>query len=76
VKDTGTGIPEQMYDVIFERFRQLNDNSTRNVGGNGLGLSIVKNLVNIMGGEIRVESEQGKGSSFYFYLSQTLESKK
>ncbi len=76
VKDTGTGIPEQMYDVIFERFRQLNDNSTRNVGGNGLGLSIVKNLVNIMGGEIRVESEQVKGSSFYFYLSQTLESKK
>ncbi len=72
VEDTGIGIPDEKQDFIFERFRQVSDNLTQQKGGNGLGLSIVKNLVELMGGEIEVESEVGKGSCFRFYLSRKL----
>ncbi|MDA3881258.1 MAG: PAS domain-containing sensor histidine kinase [Prolixibacteraceae bacterium] len=68
IKDTGIGIPEEFQKIIFERFRQVNDQANRKYGGNGLGLSISKNLVELMGGEIRLESEPGKGSVFYFTL--------
>ena len=68
VKDTGIGIPAQYHEKIFERFRQVEETSTRKYGGNGLGLAITKNLVDLMGGNIWLESEPGKGSTFYFTL--------
>lgn len=68
VNDTGIGIPVEQYDKIFERFRQVETSITRNFGGNGLGLAISKNLVELMGGEIWLESELGKGSAFYFTI--------
>ncbi len=64
VKDTGTGIPDDMHELIFERFRQT-EHTIKNVyGGTGLGLSIVKGLVELMNGEIRLESKHGVGSTF------------
>jgi PAS domain S-box-containing protein len=68
VKDSGIGIPNEHHDKIFERFRQLEPSNSRKYGGNGLGLAISKSLVELLGGEIRVESEQGKGSTFYFTI--------
>lgn len=68
VKDTGIGIASDNFLAIFDRFRQVEINQTRNYGGNGLGLAISKNLVEIMGGRIWVESELGKGSIFNFTL--------
>jgi PAS domain S-box-containing protein len=68
VKDTGIGILSKHYDIIFDRFRQIEDAKTRTYGGNGLGLAIAKNLVELMGGEIWVSSEIGIGSVFYFTL--------
>lgn len=64
VADEGYGISEEALPSIFERFRQLDQSATRTVGGVGLGLYIVKNLVEGCGGRITVESEQGKGSVF------------
>lgn len=66
VKDSGRGIPEDKLDIIFERFRQVDDTTTRQYGGTGLGLAISKSLVELMGGEIWVESEFEKGSIFHF----------
>ncbi|MCD4694837.1 MAG: tetratricopeptide repeat protein [Bacteroidales bacterium] len=68
VKDTGIGISSDKLDIIFERFRQLDDSQTRSFGGTGLGLAISQKLVRIMGGAIWVESEPGKGSQFYFTI--------
>ncbi|MEI6174822.1 MAG: PAS domain S-box protein [Bacteroidota bacterium] len=65
VRDTGIGIPEEMHDVIFERFRQVDDTNTRKYGGTGLGLTISKNLIRLMGGEIRLSSESHQGTTFY-----------
>jgi len=62
--DTGDGIPKEAQEYIFESFRQVEAASTRQHGGVGLGLSIVKQLVGLMKGEITVESEIGKGSIF------------
>jgi PAS domain S-box-containing protein len=68
VKDTGIGIPEDIHGYIFERFRQGENAHTRKYGGNGLGLAISKNLVNMLGGTIGLKSELGKGSTFWFTL--------
>jgi len=68
VKDTGIGIPASYHDKIFDRFRQVEDEKNRKYGGNGLGLAITKNLVELMGGKIWLESEEGKGSAFYFTM--------
>ncbi|HPR33966.1 MAG TPA: PAS domain S-box protein, partial [Prolixibacteraceae bacterium] len=64
VSDTGIGIPKEMHQSVFERFRQGERSKTRAYGGNGLGLSIVKNLVELMGGAIWLESEPTRGSVF------------
>ena len=66
IKDTGIGILQEYHHKIFERFRQIETSATRKFGGNGLGLAISKNLVELMGGEIWLKSELGKGSAFYF----------
>ncbi|MCK9617049.1 MAG: response regulator [Lentimicrobiaceae bacterium] len=68
VKDTGIGIAKESREVIFDRFRQADDSFTRKFGGTGLGLTISKNLLKLMGGDIWVQSEVGKGSDFYFTL--------
>ena len=68
VRDTGTGIPESQSELIFERFRQGSESLTRNYEGAGLGLSICKAYVEMLGGQIRVESKVGKGSCFYFTI--------
>ncbi|MCD4664587.1 MAG: tetratricopeptide repeat protein [Bacteroidales bacterium] len=68
VKDTGIGIPKGKQDLIFDRFRQVDDSILKIAGGTGLGLAISKRLVELLGGAIWVESEMGKGSVFYFAL--------
>jgi PAS domain S-box-containing protein len=68
VTDTGQGIPEEELPYIFESFRQVENSTTRTYGGFGLGLSIVKQLVELMQGEVVVSSELGKGSTFIIKL--------
>ncbi len=68
VKDSGIGLPPNKAEVIFERFRQAEESSTKEYGGTGLGLTISKKLVELLGGSIWVESEVNKGSVFYFTL--------
>jgi CheY-like chemotaxis protein len=66
VKDTGTGIPEEWHESIFERFRQYKNSKERTAGGNGLGLTICKGIISEMNGRIWVDSKPGRGSDFYF----------
>ena len=68
VKDTGIGIPQNQYKMIFERFRQGSESHNRVYEGSGLGLSIAKSYIEMLGGKIWVESEEGKGSKFYFTI--------
>lgn len=68
ITDTGIGIPVEQQSSIFERFIQANQGHKMNFGGTGLGLAISKNLIELLGGSIGVESEPGKGSKFYFSI--------
>lgn len=68
VKDTGLGISPEQKKIIFERFRQGNESLARNYDGSGLGLSISKAYVEMLGGKMWVDSEPGKGSTFYFTI--------
>ena len=68
VKDTGIGIPGKQKELIFERFRQGSESHNRGYEGSGLGLSIARSYIKMLGGEIWVESEEGIGSIFYFTI--------
>ncbi len=68
VSDTGIGIEKQNYNKIFETFSKINKNTSKLYCGTGLGLAISKSIINLLGGDIWVESEVGKGSIFYFWL--------
>ena len=73
VTDTGIGIRKEDKALLFGNFSQLDTRKNRSVEGTGLGLAIAKNFVELMGGEINVESEYGKGSCFSFYVQQEIE---
>ncbi len=68
ISDTGIGIDPSMHELIFERFRQADNSPTRKYGGAGIGLALSKGYVEMMGGQIKVQSEIGKGSVFTFSL--------
>ena len=68
IADTGIGIDKEKLGDVFERFNQGEDSITRNYGGTGLGLSIVKNLILLQHGDIEVQSEQGRGTTFNFFI--------
>ncbi len=69
VTDTGIGIPRDKLELVFEKFSQANSSDTRKFGGTGLGLSISQQLVELMGGHIGIESEEGSGTTFSFILN-------
>ena len=73
VSDTGIGIPADQLDAVFGEFRQVDGTTTRDFGGTGLGLSITKKFVELHGGRIWVESELGKGSTFFFTVPLRVE---
>ena len=68
VSDTGIGIAKEKHEIIFQKFQQADISTTRKYGGTGLGLSITKDLVEIMGGQIHLESKVGEGTKFYINL--------
>jgi len=68
VADTGVGIEKDNLSNVFDKFFQVNTSTDRSYGGTGLGLSVAKEIIEAHGGKIRVESEPGKGSRFYFRL--------
>jgi signal transduction histidine kinase len=68
VQDTGPGIAPEHHQVIFEKFRQIDQSATREHHGTGLGLAIAKELIYLLGGEIGLDSELGKGATFWIRL--------
>ena len=74
VRDTGIGIPTNRQDLLFQPFSQVDTSTTRRYGGTGLGLVISKRLTELMGGTMRVRSEEGKGSNLFFTIQATVDS--
>jgi signal transduction histidine kinase len=72
VEDSGIGIPDKMLEKVFEKFSQVDSSSTRRHEGTGLGLAIASRLVYLMGGEMGVQSEFGRGSTFWFTIPLTV----
>ena len=68
VSDTGTGIPDDKLEAVFKPFSQADGSITRKHGGTGLGLTIVKRLVELMGGNISIETTESEGTTVYFTL--------
>ena len=75
VKDTGIGIHKEDMDKLFQTFERLDEKRNANIQGSGLGLNITKELLLLMGSELRIDSVYGKGSKFYFTLEQGVASK-
>ncbi|MFC2107149.1 response regulator [Bacteroidota bacterium] len=73
VKDTGIGISKEKQDIIFERFGKISETEYMNSSGSGLGLAISKNLTLLLGGDMWVESEEGKGAKFVFTIPYTVD---
>ena len=73
VKDNGVGIDKEKQPNLFKKFYQVDTSFTRKHGGSGLGLAICKSLVDAMGGNIWVDSEKGKGATFYFKIPKEIE---
>ena len=76
VRDTGIGILEEHLETIFDRFRKVADNKTKLFRGTGLGLAISKKIANLLGGDLHVQSEFGKGSTFTLSLPESVLIKK
>lgn len=72
IKDTGVGIPQEKLDVIFDEFSQQDVSTGRLFGGTGLGLTVSKTLIELLGGSLYVKSAPAKGSEFYFYLNPVI----
>ncbi|MCW9047564.1 MAG: ATP-binding protein [Gammaproteobacteria bacterium] len=76
VKDSGIGLSKNQQLNLFDRFTQADSSTTRKYGGTGLGLAITKQIIELMGGQLKVESETGKGSTFWFDVTLQKSSKK
>jgi signal transduction histidine kinase len=70
VRDTGPGIAPQVQEIVFERFRQATSFVTREHGGTGLGLALVREFVKLMGGELTLSSQLGEGAYFEFSIPE------